>query len=315
MKLLLVYADPLEIFYPSVVLRTLYIGTGLREINTILLIRKKFKISDLARFSRVPAEYIDKMLILPADDVVIQEIETFNPEKIILVTNSTNNVNIPQIENVNELKQLDKMCIVIDDRGKFTNLLLENENIRKKCLKYWSGVFAKPCYEAISLLYELIIRDIPSKLYEPPEQDLSEFNINELFYILSHIRDSIMSINNFLFLSPRTLVFSLRHVFLNYGYFIDLVDTQVKFDHVGGTVEEIIRICIYDAQRLLKIWEEEIVLRDRVLELPFITKNGTLKKLRLVIDPDKRRIIVSRDLVYTGREVSLEDVGQLFQLL
>ncbi len=314
MKLLLVYADPSEIFYPSVILRTLYIGTGLRDVNTILLIRRRFKLSDLARFSRVPAEHIDKMLILPADDVVIQEIENFSPEKIVLVTDLTD-IDIPQLENISELKQANKICIVIDDRGKFTRLLLENNNLRQRCLRYWLGIFAKPCYETISLLYELIIRDIPSKLYEPPEQDLSEFNISELFYILSHIRDSIVNINNFLFLSPRTLVFSLRHVFLNYGYFVDLVDTQVKFDHVTGTVEEVIKIYIYDSQRLLRVWEEEIVLKDRTLELPFITKNGTLKKLKLVIDPDKRRIIVSKDLVYTGREMSIEDVGQLFQLL
>ncbi len=315
MNIQLVYANPRDIFYPAVVLRTAYIATGMENIQTILLSKKFFKISDLARFSRLPAEYIDKILILPAEDVVLQEVKTFNPNFIVLVSDKIKEYEEIKEINVECLKKSEKVTVIVDDVGEFAEKVFNDLELHDRCYKFWTGVFKRPCYETIALMYELVIRDIPERCVKYFEQDLSKVDISELFYILSHVKDSIFTLNNFVLVNPRTVVFALRHVYLNHGYYVDMVCTDVKLDHVRGHAEEIIKISIYDSKRLLKLWDDEVKLEGRVLEIPLIAKDGSVVRVRMFLDVDKSRIIVSKDLVYTGRETPIEEIGQLFQLL
>ena len=313
--MIVIYAHPEDEFYPAVVLRTLYVATGLRDVSMYIIPRRRIKLDNIVRYSRVPVELFKEKIHIVQDYITVLSQIRNSDSKILIITS------LPDIQfqsslpicNYDILGTVDSrsLVLIIDELGVLTRSLSEDEELRKRvlCISPRSR-YGKLAYDAIAVIYHLFVRRLTVTV-EIPEQELGDLDLSELFYLMRHILDSCKVIDNFLIVSPRTLVYTLRHIFLDRGVLVDLVETKLVFDHVNGSCIQEIVIDLYRSRTLEYLGRYTCTLRGRILEVPYLSRSGDVRLLKFYIDYERGRVCFSRDLCY--EYVSQEREQELIQ--
>ncbi len=315
--MIVVYAYPEDEFYPAVILRTLYAALGLRDVAMYIIPRKRIRVDYVARYGRVPVELLKERVAIIQDPHRVLELLKKSSLKILLLTSDIGlNVQSCSASLVEKL-EMESTAIVIDELGILARAIAEDRELLKRVLCSISkSRYGKLAYDAIGVLYHVCIKKIAHKI-EIPEQELGDLSLSELFYLMKHVLDSCKIIDNFLVVSPRALVYTLRHMFLNRGIFLDLVETKLMFDHVRGECVEEIVVDVYRSRTLEYLGRYTCTLRGRMLEVPYIREDGSIKYLKLYIDYEHGKVYFNSKICYerpsSEREQEIiQELGRLF---
>ena len=282
--LTIVYTYPEDIYYAGVLLRTAYIATKLSKY--IIVTKRRVKLGDLVRYSRIPIKTFKEIVSIRKDHVDVYKsiMENIHDNDTVIVVSRYGNGAL-SMRDLNKISARN-LVVIVDEYGYYREL---DWNIN--LYRYWTDMFNNPAYEAVSLIYLLYVRNVEYRV--DIEQDLSNLDYGELMHIMRSILQSVESISNFYIINPRTLVFSLRHIFRKYGFIIDVVDTSVDLNHVDGKIFEKIVIEVYNYGNLTYLGSYEITFDGNILTVPVVDKSGSIRYLKFFIIPDRGKICVS----------------------
>ncbi|NPA69312.1 MAG: hypothetical protein GXO26_00735 [Crenarchaeota archaeon] len=293
----IIYVEPEDIFYPGVLLRTAYsaLGDSLRKF--LIISRRRINIGDLARYSRLPLRKFNEIVSIRNENVDMRPNIVISPVAC--------KVDESVLREIEKLRNEEKLTILVDERG-----IIKNTD----ALFFNTGLFGHPAYEAVSLLYMLHIREIPKIFTEHFSYEVEEdIDYGELMYFMRNISTSILFVDNYPILDPRTIVYTLRHVFRNHGLFLDIANVSIELDYPNGRVVERILIDVYRYKSLEYVRSDEIKFDGHILDTLFISRRGRIIRLMLKIDPDRRRICLRDSIcISSGESESPEEVLSLF---
>ncbi len=299
--LTVIYAYPRDVYYPGVLFRTAYIAV--KDVELVIISRKRIRLGDIARYSRIPVEYLKNVLKKCKSYDSIISILRENKSIVIVSKYFKEGIENIDISSIDKLEK-ENLCLVVDEYGDYLNYDFANS----KVVRYWTGYYDNPAYEAISLLYLLYIRD-PTRRVHLDDQDISDIDYSELVYIMRSILESVRSIGNYYIINPRVIVFSLRHLYRNHRYFIDMLDTDIKLDHTNGNIIEKVHVRIYRYDDLSPVEDYYIEYDGTLLKLPILTREGNFRYLRFYVNPDKQEVCVTSKICIKSREeVSPEEM-------
>ncbi len=248
--------NPLRDFEAAVILRTLYYATGLGDVE--VYITRVNNLISFARYSRVPVYIIKKKVKFEKPEI--------NDNVVILDPNAKKTLDfIPQ-------------TLVIDFLEEYKG---EKYKVLGTSLLH---------YEAVAFVYKFFLRKRELKIDVENEID------KDLIYLAKKILEGIKDIDNYPYISPRLLVFALRHIEKKYNVLVDYKNVEIKIDNEKGEIEMKIDIEFFD-RKLNKIKGDKIILKGNILEIPVIKKNRA-KKYKLFIDYDKQRVYLSKSLYF-----------------
>ncbi len=294
--MLIVYAHPLDEFHPAVLLRALYVATGLQN-SIMYIIKRRLRVSNLVRYSRVPVSLFREKVRIQKDVSEVLSLLRDHDWRIVLLSPARWRCSTCQ-EIIQARIDFSKLAIVVDEAGSLANLIMNDENLVHKIVHFRDRpLYGKFSYDAVSVLYSIYIRDIPS-VVKVPSQDTEELSLSELFYLMRHILDSCKIVDNFLILSPRTLIYALRHALQDRGILVDLAESRLSFDHVRGECTEEIVIDLYRDRTLEFLGRYTCTLRGRILEIPFVDKSGRVRLLKFYIDYERGRVYFNEKIYY-----------------
>ncbi|NPB00443.1 MAG: hypothetical protein GXO10_03615 [Crenarchaeota archaeon] len=292
----IIYVEPADMFYPGVLLRTAYsaLGDSLRKF--LIISKRRLNIGDLARYSRLPIRKFREIVSIRNENVDMR------PN---IVVSSTGKVDEQTLEEIKKLRYKNELTILVDEHGTTENA---------DAISFNTGLFRHPAYEAVSLLYMLYIRDIPEISIEYSSYEVEEsLDYGELIYFMRNISTSILFIDNYPILDPRTVVYTLRHVFRNHGLFLDIANVEIGLDYPNGRLIERILIDVYKYKNLEHVKSDEIRFDGHILDTLFISRKGKIIRLVLKIDPDRRRVCLRENICISSEESeSPEELLALF---
>ncbi len=281
----IIYIEPADMFYPGVLLRTAYSALGDRLRKFLIVSRKKINIGDLARYSRLPLRKFREIVSIRNENVDVR------PD--IIVSPDADKVDREILGRIEKLKERENITIVIDERGIMKNIDATYFN---------TGTFNHPAYEAVSLLYILYIRDLAERSPTYYSQVIEDVDYGELIYFMRNLSSSILSVDNYPILDPRTVVYTLRHVFRNHGLFLDIANVSIDVDYLDGRVIEKIEVDIYRYKSLEYVRSDEIKFDGYSLDTLFISRRGEIIRIVLNVDPDRRKICLRPDICVSSEE-------------
>ncbi len=291
----IIYIEPRDIFYPGVLLRTAYSALGKSLNKFILISKRRINMGDLARYSRIPVPRFSEIVRICNEYVNIN----IQPD---IVISSQARPDTSKIGDITKLKDKGELTVLIDETGTYDN------NIP---IYFRTGLFNNLAYEAVSLLYILYIRD--RSTFSKRVSTVQNVDYGELIYFMRNIASSITYIDNYPMIDPRTVVYTLRHVFRNHRMFIDISDSDIRIDYSTNSISERIKIDIYRYKDLQYIRSEYILFDGSILDTVFIDKNGDIIRIEFNIDPDKRTICVGDNLCISATEEKISE--ELLSLL
>jgi len=157
-------------------------------------------------------------------------------------------------------------------------------------------------YEAIALFSKIFIKE------EGIEMEEQEVN-KDLIYFARKIIEGIMFFDNFYIISPRLIVYALRHILKKYHIIPDIGNVNIKIDR-NELIEEI-EIAFYD-KNLNLIAKDKAILKDKELIVP-VLKRKRIKKYKMYIDFDRRRIYLSKNF-WIEKTESKEELLKYFPI-
>jgi len=272
MKIWINGAKPFE---AAVIIRFLYYATGFENLNIYITNFKKSNINSLIRYSRVPVSKIKEC-------VIFEEI----PKGNFLIVSP-------------EGKEIDKI-----DLSRWEGILIDFEN------KY-EGEKIKGIgldllhYEAIAALTRIFLFNV-----KPPEipRDLNEKIEKEMIYFAKKILEGIEFLDNYYFISPRLILFALRHIHKKFKVLVDETKTEIIKDN--KTLTEKIYLEFFDS-KLQKFHEDFAILKNNILEIPIVRKNE-IKKYKFFIDFDKKRVYLMQNF-FVSEKVNKENIKDFFE--
>jgi len=270
MKILINGAKPFE---AAVILRFLYYATGFENLEIYITNFKS--INPLIRYSRVPIEEVRKSII-------------FNelPKGNFLIVSEDGE----DISNIN-LNEYDGILIDFENKH-------EGKKVKGLGIKLLH-------YEAISVLTKIFLENkIETKIPKDLNQEISR----EMIYFARKILEGIIFLDNFYFVSPRLILFALRHIHKKFKILVDEIKTEIIKDNKN--IKEKIHLAFYD-KKLRKFHEDVAILDNNILEIP-IVKKDEIKRYKFFIDFDRRRVHLTEKF-FVSEETNEENIKDFFE--
>ncbi|MEM5828451.1 MAG: hypothetical protein QW197_03065 [Candidatus Aenigmatarchaeota archaeon] len=275
MKIWINSAKPFE---AAVITRFLYYATNFENLEIYITNFNEKHLSSFVRYSRIPISEIKNRI-------------KFNevPKGKFLIID-------PNGENLENININDFDGFVIDFENK-----MEGKKVRGIGLNLLH-------YEAIAVFSKIFLKDEKPNLEEL--QNEKEY-FKEKIYLAKKILEGLIFLDNFYIISPRLLSLSLQHLHKKFKILIEEVSSEIKKEK--NSVIEIVNLAFYN-KRLEKIKEDSIVLKNNILEVPIFNGKET-KRLKFLIDFDRRRIYISKDFFISTEDINKEKLlGEFFDL-
>ncbi len=226
-------ASPPSAFDIALIARTLYAALGSSNWR-VYVYPSRFSLASLAIEARLPLELVKERILGVNEPKIPVE------QQIIIVDPH----GMP-VWNYQDQPRL----ILIDHKGMIEKKLC-GEVYRLRGL----GLQNKT-YEAISIIYELIIRRLNNKriVVKMVKQSLDPHEVHLALYLARKILEAKTYLGSIILLDPNTLAYALRSILRKYGYLIDIKETEIKIEHVEGKLIEKISFEVYDIKKLRRI--------------------------------------------------------------
>lgn len=270
MKIWINGAKPFE---AAVILRFLYYATGFENLE--IYITNSKNINPLIRYSRVPIEEIKS-------SIIFNEV----PKGNFLIVSEEG-------EDVNSINLDEYDGILIDFKNKY-----EGRKVKGLGIKLLH-------YEAISVLTKIFLN---KKLETEMPKDLNQEISREVIYFARKILEGLVFLDNFYFISPRLILFALRHIHKKFKVLVDEIKTEIIKD--SKNIKEKIYLAFYD-RKLRKFHEDVAILDNNILEIP-IVKKDEIKRYKFFIDFDRRRVYLTEKF-FVSEEVNEENIKDFFE--
>ncbi|NPA23072.1 MAG: hypothetical protein GXO23_02070 [Crenarchaeota archaeon] len=288
-KLNIIYVEPFDIFYPSVLLRTAYSALGKSLTSFTLITRRRVRLGDIARYSRVPIPRLREILSIREEHVNVST-------GVLVSTNK--DITTSSIGRIMKFKEMEELTIVVDETGEMRQDGLE---------VFRTGFFDHPAYEAVALLYILYIRDLALVKKFKEHKSIPDIDYGELIYFMRNIASSISIMNNYPIIDPRSVVYTLRHVFRNHNMLLDLAKAEIGIDYSDNRVIEKVIVDIYRYRDLRYIRTETILFDGERLDTIFVTRSGALTRVSLYVDSDRREVCVDANVCVSSRREDMSE--------
>ncbi len=262
-------------FQAAVILRTLYYGTGLK--NTFLWIDHIRNPVSFARYSRTPIE------------VIRSKVKTGSPREL------RGNIYVIDPDAKDSIKDVDKIDTLIVDFSRKTNEYPKVKAMGIQLLEY----------EAIAVIYELFIRRSKTEIPDLGNKEIPR----EAIYFARKIVEGIRYLDSYPLVSPRLIIFALRHLVKKHKLLIDPEKTEIKTVDPNGKLKMKIKIKYYN-KALREVGEDEIILDENILEVPIWTEDDIVR-VRFFIDYDRKKVYLSRNF-YVSEAKSQKEVLEDF---
>jgi len=160
-------------------------------------------------------------------------------------------------------------------------------------------------YEAISVLTKIFLGNkIETKIPKDLNQEISR----EMIYFARKILEGIVFLDNFYFVSPRLILFALRHIHKKFKILVDELKTEIIKDNKN--IKEKIYLAFYD-RKLQKFHEDIAILENNILEIPIVRKDE-IKRYKFFIDFDRRRVYLTEKF-FVSKEIIEENIKDFFE--